>query len=160
MPRFDYAVIQPNPVAAALRAKMKMSERERPRVKMECLRLLATLRLDPARSKLIGGFIDSYLSLSAQEMKQYEREFAALEPKERQTAMALISSWEQRGIERGIDQGKGELIALLVQDRFGTVPADMAAQFSQLTSEQFNDLGRALLRFDTLADLERWLSQN
>ena len=117
--RFDYAVIQlnrppwrrfvrqQNPVAAALMAKMKMTERERPRVKLECLRLLATLRLDPARSKLIGGFVDGYLKLSAQELKQYERELGAIEPKERQTTMALVSSWEQRGI----DQGKGELIA-------------------------------------------------
>ena len=112
--RFDYAVIQlnrlpwrrfvrqPNPVAAALMAKMRMAERERPRVKLECLRLLATLRLDPARTKLIGGFIESYLDLSAQEMKQYERELEALQPQERQTTMALVSSWEQRGIEQGI----------------------------------------------------------
>ena len=111
--RFDYAVIQlnrlpwrrfvrqPNPVAAALMAKMRMAERERPRVKLECLRLLATLRLDPARTKLIGGFIDNYLKLSARELKQYERELKSLEPKEEQTTMALISQWEQRGIDQG-----------------------------------------------------------
>ena len=47
---------------------------------IECLRLLATLKLDPARSKLIGGFLDAYLKLSAEETKQYEREFAKLAP--------------------------------------------------------------------------------
>ena len=164
--RFDYAVIQlnrlpwrrfvrqANPVAAALMAKMKMSERDRPRVKLECLRLLATLRLDPARSRLIGGFVDSYLTLSAQELKQYEREFAALDPQERQTTMALVSSWEQRGIDRG----KEHMISLLIQDRFGPMPAETAAQIARLPSEQFDELGRALLRFDTLTDLDRWLS--
>ena len=35
------------------------------RVKLECLRLLATLRLDPARMQLISGFVDTYLRLSA-----------------------------------------------------------------------------------------------
>jgi hypothetical protein len=52
---------RPNPVAAALMARMGMAEEERPRVKLECLRLLTTLRLDPARMKLISGFIDTYL---------------------------------------------------------------------------------------------------
>ncbi len=71
--RFDYTVIQlsrllwrrfvrqANPVANALMAKMNMATKERPKVKLECLRLLATLKLPP-RSKLIGGFIDSYLT--------------------------------------------------------------------------------------------------
>lgn len=93
--RFEYAVIQlnrlpwrrfvrqANPVAAALMAKMKMAERDRPRVKLECLRLLATLRLDPARTTLIGVFIESYLHLSAQELTQYERELARFAPEVR-----------------------------------------------------------------------------
>jgi hypothetical protein len=38
-----------NPVAAALMAKIKMQPGERKRVKYECLRLMATLRIDPAR---------------------------------------------------------------------------------------------------------------
>lgn len=51
---------QPNPVASALMAKMNITPEERPRVKAECLRLLATLRLNPAKTKLISGFIDTY----------------------------------------------------------------------------------------------------
>jgi hypothetical protein len=38
---------QQNPVAAALMAKMRIDEADCPQVKIECLRLLATLRLDP-----------------------------------------------------------------------------------------------------------------
>lgn len=52
-------VTQPNPVAAALMAKMKIAHSDWPKVKLECLRLLATPKLDPARSHLIGGFIDT-----------------------------------------------------------------------------------------------------
>jgi hypothetical protein len=58
---------QRNPVAAALMAKMRIDAADRPRVKVECLRLLATLRLDPARSQLISGFVDTYLRLNVQE---------------------------------------------------------------------------------------------
>ncbi len=43
---------QQNPVAAALMAKMNITPEERPQVKAECLRLLTTLRLDPARMQL------------------------------------------------------------------------------------------------------------
>ncbi len=169
--RFDYAVIQlnrlpwrrfvrqPNPVAAALMAKMKMTDRERPRVKLECLRLLATLRLDPARTKLIGGFIESYLDLSAREMQQYEREFEALKPKERLTTMANASLWQKEAEVMGKYQGKWELMTLLVQHRFGKVPAAITARLDHLHSEQFDELAGVLLNFETVADLEQWLSQ-
>ncbi|WP_313931754.1 hypothetical protein [Nostoc punctiforme] len=56
---------QPNPVAAALMSKMNIPKLERPQVKAECLRLLATLKLDPARMQLISGFVDTYLRLDA-----------------------------------------------------------------------------------------------
>ena len=62
----DY-VQQPNPVASALMSRMRIAPEERWRVKLECLRLLATLRLNPAKMRLISGFIDTYLRLSASE---------------------------------------------------------------------------------------------
>ena len=60
-------ITQPNPVAAALMAKMNIPREERPQVKAECLRLLTTLKLDPARMQLISGFVDVYLELNDQE---------------------------------------------------------------------------------------------
>ncbi len=65
---------QTNPVAAALMAKMKIAKRDRPKVKVECLRLLATLKLNPARTRLISGFIDTYLRLSAQETQIFQND--------------------------------------------------------------------------------------
>ncbi len=61
-----------NPVAAALMAK-----KDRPKVKVECLRLLATLQLDPARTFLISGFVDTYLRLNQSEEQVFQLE---LEP--------------------------------------------------------------------------------
>ncbi|MBC6476771.1 MAG: hypothetical protein GDA56_02155 [Hormoscilla sp. GM7CHS1pb] len=70
--QFNYKVIQlnrlnwrdfmrqKNPVATALMTKMRIDKDDRWRVKLECLRLLATLKLDPAKTRLISGFIDSY----------------------------------------------------------------------------------------------------
>ncbi|WP_149977376.1 Rpn family recombination-promoting nuclease/putative transposase, partial [Microcystis aeruginosa] len=55
---------QPNPVASALMAKMNIAEKERAKVKAECLRLLITLKLNPAKMQLISVFIDTYLNLN------------------------------------------------------------------------------------------------
>src|SRR5256885_12587497 len=71
----------PNPVASALMTKMRIAPQDRPRVKLECLRMLATLKLDPQRSTLIGTFMDSYLKLTAAEMIVYNRELKSLAPK-------------------------------------------------------------------------------
>ena len=73
----DY-VNRANPVASALMAKMRIAKKDRPRVKAECLRLLLTLRLNPAKMRFIFGFVDTYLRLSRAEQDEY-RETLALE---------------------------------------------------------------------------------
>ena len=177
--RFEYAVIQlnrlpwrrfvrqENPVASALMAKMKMRPEDRPRVKLECLRLLASLKLDPARARLIGVFVDSYLELSAAELARYERTLSGLAPAERQETMEMMTSWERdgltrgiaQGITQGITQGKEALVVRQLRRRFGTVPAPTVARVAALPAEQLDDLGEALLDFSSAADLERWLAQ-
>ncbi len=79
-------------------SKMKMRTEDRPRVKAECLRLLASLRLDPARATVIGVFVESYLALTAQEMTQYERVMEKLTPTERTETVAMMTSWQEVGV--------------------------------------------------------------
>ena len=67
-------VKQRNPVAAALMAKMKIAPEDRPKVKLECLRLLARLQMDPARNDLISGFVDTYLRLNKTEEAAFKAE--------------------------------------------------------------------------------------
>lgn len=73
---------QPNPVATALMAKMNISLAERSRVKLECLRMLTTLRLDRARMQMISGFVDTYLRLSSEEKRRFTQELAKISPAE------------------------------------------------------------------------------
>ena len=124
-----------------------------------CLRLLATLSLNQAKSTLIGGLIDSYLALTGQEMAQFEREIARLAPEERKSTMALVSSWERQGIEKGIEKGKEELIEILMQQRFGPVSEPIVAKLDQLSSMQLNDLATELLTFTSMDDIEHRLSR-
>jgi hypothetical protein len=192
--RFNYDVIQlnrlpwrrfvrqENPVASALMAKMKMSVTDRPKVKSECMRLLSSLKLDPARSKLIAVFVETYLNLNAAELKQYEREIEKFAPAERKATMELMTSWEksglakgieqglerglEQGIERGLEQGIGlglqqgkeVLLVRLIARRFGQAPIALTKSLDRLSAEQLDELGEALLDFSSLADLESWLT--
>lgn len=58
--------------------KMLIAPEDRPRVKLECLRMLATLKLDIARATLISVFMDAYLKLTPAESIVYNRELDAI----------------------------------------------------------------------------------
>ena len=95
-----------NPVAAALMAKMSIKEEDRPKVKVECLRLLANLQLDPARNFLISGFVDTYLRLNQKEEQVFRTEIAKIGTvTEQEQIMELTTSWMERGLEQGLTQG-------------------------------------------------------
>jgi Domain of unknown function (DUF4351)/Putative transposase, YhgA-like len=154
---------QQNPVATALMSKMNIAPAERPQVKFECLRLLTTLRLDPARMRLISGFIDTYLRLSAEEQLLLQADLARIEPREQEVVMQIVTSWMEEGIEQGIEQGKLQATLSLVMRqlprRVGTLTPELQEQIQQLSLTQLDDLAVALLDFSSVGDLEAWLQQ-
>ncbi|MBD2527937.1 MULTISPECIES: Rpn family recombination-promoting nuclease/putative transposase [unclassified Nostoc] len=91
---------QPNPVAAALMSKMNISKLERPQVKAECLRLLATLKLDPARMQLISGFVDTYLRLDDTEKQVFQAAISTMGLDEQEEIMEIVTSWQQEGAQK------------------------------------------------------------
>jgi Domain of unknown function (DUF4351) len=155
---------QRNPVAAALMSKMKIDVADRPRVKVECLRLLATLRLDPARSQLISGFVDTYLRLNVEEEQVFQVEVGTLEESEREEIMQIVTSWMERGIAEGEQRGrtKGERALVLRQliRKLGPLPTSVEAQVQALALPQLEALGEALLDFAQLSDLTDWLQSH
>ncbi|MBC1190325.1 DUF4351 domain-containing protein, partial [Microcystis aeruginosa BLCCF108] len=82
-----------------------IAEKERAKVKAECLRLLITLRLDAARMQLISGFIDTYLNLNAVEEIQFQEEISTFSEPVQEGVMQITTSWMRQGIELGIEQG-------------------------------------------------------
>ena len=77
--------------------------------------------------------------------------------------MPYITSVERRGIQQGIQQGRHEgevsLIWRQLNRRLGQVSPTVEEQLRQLPVEQLEDLGEALLDFESEADLLNWLSQ-
>lgn len=65
--------------------------------------------------------------------------------------------------EIGEEKAKTERLAMVLEmlgELFDEVPEVMKAQISVLTPEQLLNLGKALLRFRKLKDLEVWLAEN
>jgi predicted transposase YdaD len=72
---------------------------------------------------------------------------------------------EQRGRELGQQEGaQREAIALILRQlnrrlRLQSLPESLLSQVQQLSLPQLENLSEALLDFQTLADLERWLGK-
>mgnify|MGYP003585249315 CR=1 FL=1 len=99
---------QANPVASALMARMNIAPRERARVKLQCLRLLATLALDRKKSHLISDFVDSYLQLDPAEVRIFKRSLEKLPQDERQEIMQITNSWKEEGRIEGLAEGRSK----------------------------------------------------
>jgi hypothetical protein len=177
---FNYEVIQlnrlnwrdylrhENPVASALMAKMAMKPEERPRVKLECLRLLATLRLNPARMQLISGFIDTYLKLNREEERAFQAGARRTTRKEREKVMEIVTSWMKQGIRQGLKQGRQEgrqegeisLVLLQLTRRCGEPGPRLQSRIRKLPSNKIEALAEALLDFKAASELKNWLDEN
>ena len=168
---------QPNPVASALMAKMQIATEERPKVKAECLRLLVTLKLDPAKMQLISGFIDTYLNLDESEEQVFQTELGTIESEEREQVMEIVTSWMRTGIKQGREEGleeglqrglqegrqeglqrETELILRQLKRKIGQLTPEIESQVKQLEIEELENLGETLLDFQQLEDLTSWLS--
>jgi flagellar biosynthesis/type III secretory pathway protein FliH len=130
------------------------------------------LRLDPARSQLISGFVDTYLRLNVQEEQVFQTEVGTLEETEREDIMQIVTSWMEQGIAEGEQRGRAEgeqrgrteerraLVLRQLTRKLSTLPTSVEAQVQALALPQLEALGEALLDFVQLSDLTDWLQSN
>ncbi len=144
---------QPNPVASALMAKMQIAPEDRPKVKLECLRMLIGLGLSPAKKHLISGFVDIYLQLNPTEQIDYESEREKIEPSNKEEVMQLETSWSRQG-------RKSEAVSIsmrLLNRKVGPLGPEWEQKLETLSLEQLEALSEALLDFSSMTDLTAWL---
>ena len=165
---------RPNPAAATLMTRMEFAAHDRPRVKLECLRILAGLKLERSRLRFLIGFGEQYLALTPEEagIFQCELEHSDIQPKERRAMMDLTNSWEQKGIERGrhegreegreegLEQGRNEGLQLailrLARSRFQPPESDLFSAVNQVhDTEQLTRILDALCQNADLAELRQ-----
>jgi hypothetical protein len=70
--------------------------------------------------------------------------------------MPYVTSFERLAEARG----KADAYLLQLEEICGAVPEAAQLRIRELTNDQFKKLGKELLRFKSLGDLERWLEQN
>jgi len=136
-----------NPVAAALLSKMGFKPEEKVRVKLEFMRMLARMRLDPARMELLGGFFETYLKLNRQEEEQFYRELDRIDRKEADAIMQITTSWHEKGRIEGeaIGEAKGKVekaqdaICKYLKRRFGPASAELQQKVQEMTSLEVLD---------------------
>jgi hypothetical protein len=132
---------------------MNIAASDRPRVKVECLRLLVNLQLDPARNFLISGFVDTYLRLNSQEERVFQAQIATIEPATAQEqVMQLTTSW----MERGLEQERRSAISELLKSRYGPIDEQLTNIFPllmALTSAEYTPLILQLSRQELIAHL-------
>lgn len=97
-----------NPVAVALLSKMGYTEKEKVQVKMEFLRMLVKMELNPAKAVLINGFFETYLTLNESEEEELMEEIKQLDKQESELIFKLPNSWREKGIAEGIRKGREE----------------------------------------------------
>jgi hypothetical protein len=80
--------------------------------------------------------------------------------------MQIVTSWEQRGIELGVERERLESLArrgsFLVKQlgrMLGKVPVKLEAAVMGLSSELMDELGLALFDFEGVDDLRVWLKE-
>jgi hypothetical protein len=151
---------QNNPVAAALMAKMKIDKSDRPTVKAQCLRLLVTLTLDPAKMQLISGFVDTYLRLNSTEESIFQSQLSTMNLQEQERIMQITTSWKEEGLREGLQKGQSNTILRLLNRKLGNLPEDIADLVRSLEPSQLDSLTEDLLDFQSLDDLSRWLSNS
>lgn len=175
---FNFAVIQlnrldwrdyltrDNAAASVLMAKMGIKTEDRVTAKKECLRMIARLKLDPARTKLLSSFVDSYLRLLEAERKKLDAEMQKLPSKEREEVMEMMTSWEEEGLKKGVQQGlqqglqrETELVLRLIKKKLGNLKKIKEKQILSLPIEKVEELGEALFDFKDTDDLQMWLNR-
>jgi predicted transcriptional regulator len=93
------------------------------------------------------------LSKKTQEDRNFIMRLAPLYQQDREQAV-------QQGVQQGLEQGRiqeANLVIRLLQRRFGEIPQNLEETIRKLPVERLEDLGLALLDFDTLTDLDNWL---
>lgn len=151
---------QANPVASALMVKMQIAPSDRPKVKAQCLRLLVTLRLDPARMQLISGFIDTYLTLTESEEQAFQSELGRIEPEEQERVMQIVTSWMRTGIEQGRREGEVSIVMRQLKRKVGERNPEVEAKVRELSESQLEALSEALLDFTSINDLIYWFDRH
>ena len=130
--------------------------------------MLASLKLNPAKIKLISGFIDTYLKLTAAEETILQQNIDKINLVEKEVVMEIVTSWMQKGIEQGLQQGRQEgrqegevlIIKKLLNRKLGNLDLEILEKIEKLDVAKIEELADSIMEINSILDLENWLSKH
>ncbi|MCD8485188.1 MAG: DUF4351 domain-containing protein [Desertifilum sp.] len=112
--------------------------------------------------QLISGFVDTSLKLNPSEEVLFKAELDAMDLSEEEQVMEIVTSWMERGIEQGLQQGLAReslLVLRPIKTRFRNLSPDIEERISRLSIAEIELLGESLFDFATEAEVSTWLEQ-
>ncbi|WP_130858863.1 MULTISPECIES: Rpn family recombination-promoting nuclease/putative transposase [Gracilibacillus] len=126
-----------NPVAAALISQMGFEEHERVQVKLEFLRMITRMKINPAQMEFLYGYFETYLKLSEEEEEQMMERMEKLPEEEKYIVMQLPNSYFERGKQEGKQEGKKEIVLKLIAKGMSI---SEIAEITELSEEEIEKL--------------------
>ncbi|WP_339180272.1 Rpn family recombination-promoting nuclease/putative transposase [Oceanobacillus sp. FSL W7-1293] len=97
-----------NSAAAALLSQMGYEAHERVQVKLEFLRMITRMKINPAQMEFLYGYFETYLKLNKEEEAQMMEQMENLPEEEKEVVLKLPNSYFERGLEEGRQEGRQE----------------------------------------------------
>ncbi len=121
-----------NPAVAALLSCMDYDEKEKIQLKVEFFKMIIRLKLDPARSKLLIGFFESYVTLIPQEEKAVQLQLAQeLPPEEVKEMEEILTSYHLEGREEGSLVTLQRAVIKLSTQKLGTISPEVKQRIQE-----------------------------
>ena len=154
-----------NPAAAALMSCMNYTEAEKKQIKVEFLKMLLRLKLDPARMQLLMGFFDTYLVLNEEEEAEVKQALKEELPPEEVKEMAeILTAYHKMGIKEGIKEGTTALQNTLIKQsrrKLGHLSLETEQKIREIESVALlEEILENIFDFDSEEDLIMALHKN
>ena len=107
--------------------------------------------LDEARKALLPNVIETYLKLNEAEEEEFRR---IIRQEEMGEVRQLLTVYEERGIMKGIVQGKRDSLMRLLRLKFGNLPENVVSKIQAIEDEaELNALVERVLTADSLKEM-------
>ncbi|MGL6137069.1 MAG: DUF4351 domain-containing protein, partial [Planktothrix sp.] len=97
----------------------------------------------------------TYLRLNTTEEQALNTELEQANLVEKEQIMEIVTSWMEKGIERG----EQKIIQRQLKRRFDNINPTLETRINTLSLEQIENLADAIFDLQSLEDLTNWLNQ-
>jgi hypothetical protein len=139
-----------NWLGVALAALMRIPPERVAWLGAEALRRIKEAPVTEQQRFLLAECVQAYLPLDAGQQREFER-LVASPPY--QGVQAMNVTWYEKGMAKGREKERRELVGAQLEERFGPLPAAVVERLEQMPAEQLLAVGKALVRAQSLAEL-------